>query len=524
MLRWGQFCSEQREETRPFQPRYSQDGIPFAEVFQPVKGNVFRFSGLKPDRYSLEITLLDGQVCKQQVLIRDDQPKELTLICPAAREKAPVLITAPLLPDDLREAKYKLWCRVTAAPLGLGAVAWKAANAEANTSVVIFDPATGKPQEIDGTPFDPTTSEDDRVVFLMTGPNRARIKLYRDGDAITLIETDWPKVRGDEVMQTVKPGENRWELELSDEMLAAARMQLAEDSTSEDSSDESAVARTETATGKLSVVLHQESPAMWEMFRSVRSLDSSRLVVTNRRTKRAAQPSSFFLNQDQANRSAARFEFDRLESGGSVLKVELPDGQMLNQNVVVSEKLPQQIELDAPRERIRLPVLLSIPPLPDDLQQANWRLSVQLTELPLVANGLEWSLKDPYVYRMGFNTDGSASYLVRPNQGTLHYGQSPQADNPAVLALGPVRCRFQLRVNNTDVGNGMIEQPVEDAEIRVLEAKTNDGGFELEQIAWNLELPEKFLAAAREQLHVAKDEAKPAADESAKSKIGESGE
>jgi len=291
---------------------------------------------------------------------------------------------------------------------------------------------------------------------------------------------------------------------LSEAMIAAARKGLADSkSTREGAPDTSPAAKTETALGQLSVVLNQDPPALWEVFRSTQSLDASTLTLTDPATNRVVQPAASFLKSDKEIRTSARFEFNGLEAGEHVLTVRLPSGQIHSQNVEITDQTPPSIELDVSRERVRLPVLLKIPELPDDLKQANCRLSVQLTELPLMKDDLEWRLEESFTYRMGFNTDGTAAYLMRPQQGTLHYGQSPQADNPAVLALGPVRCRFRLHVTNTDVGYGMIEQPLEEAEIRVVEATTKNNGAELEQIAWDLELPEKFLTAARKQLAAA---------------------
>ena len=47
----------------------------------------FRFDNLEPDRYELKITLADGQTATRPLLIRDDKPQEIIIVCPKPARK-----------------------------------------------------------------------------------------------------------------------------------------------------------------------------------------------------------------------------------------------------------------------------------------------------------------------------------------------------------------------------------------------------------------------------------------------------
>jgi hypothetical protein len=207
----------------------------------------FVFHSLEPDRYELRIKLADGQHSTQPVLIRDDTSREMTVICPGPRKKVPVLVTMSPLPDDLREAFNFVTCTLEEQPLKLGQTEWKVPSE--GFQELGFDQTTGQPtwlsifnsQGLQTKSLDlRNVVEGEREVFLFSGPVGLRFRLYArsnlrgtivssyawvmwppDGSGFDSGEPQPPLIR------VVKPGENRWELELPEELIAAARKQLA---------------------------------------------------------------------------------------------------------------------------------------------------------------------------------------------------------------------------------------------------------------------------------------------------------
>jgi hypothetical protein len=197
----------------------------------------FNFDNLEPDRYELKITLADGQYSTQPVLIRNDKPQELTVICPSPRKKVPVLITVPPLPEDLQKAGCILQLELNEAYVELGGNKWL--NGKWEYQTIRFNTATGQVCEIQllqpnsDTPRVINLQEanpEDRAVFRFTGPTLGRFEIYwpLSSTGQSFGTFSWPNDGSYESTRTVEPGENHWELELPEELIAATRKKLAE--------------------------------------------------------------------------------------------------------------------------------------------------------------------------------------------------------------------------------------------------------------------------------------------------------
>jgi hypothetical protein len=177
---------------------------------------------LEPDLYELTVQLDDGQQSARPVSIRDDKPRELTILCPAQRKKTPVSIAIQPLPEKLQKRNFDVSLHVLAAPAELGQGKWTAVNLPSYK--IAFDEQTGLPAAIDtvspvGRHIDlQDLPAEERRVFLPVGVVRFRFETSERTQGPGSVRVYyWPV--DSFVAHTLEAGENRWELELPPEYL-----------------------------------------------------------------------------------------------------------------------------------------------------------------------------------------------------------------------------------------------------------------------------------------------------------------
>ena len=113
------------------------------------KDRVFDF--LQPGYYALTVKLADGQSMTRTVVIRNDKPVELTVICPRSAAARNHTRFGASLPAEFRVPGVTrlVSCRIEAEPIRLDGHVWTPATAIGQR--IVFDPATGNPTAITGS-------------------------------------------------------------------------------------------------------------------------------------------------------------------------------------------------------------------------------------------------------------------------------------------------------------------------------------------------------------------------------------
>ena len=181
------------------------------------------------ERYDLVITLADGQTSRRNILVRDDLPREMTVVCPEPLTKVAVSITSSPWPRDLQEARVQGWCKLFLRlkqrdKVVVEGVEWRSPGAtdqqvEFDDAGQVTQLACAKKGEWTPTLSLVGASADDRRIVLMNGP----------------VDVQWaaglpsPEALNTEpASRTVKPGEDHWELEIPEELIARMREVLAD--------------------------------------------------------------------------------------------------------------------------------------------------------------------------------------------------------------------------------------------------------------------------------------------------------
>lgn len=183
---------------------------------------------IEPDLYELTVLLNDGQQSARPLSIRDEQPRELTIICPAPRKKAPVAIAIEPLPDKLQKEKFDVSLVIWAAPVEVGHVKWVSLTLPGYR--IAFDGQTGLPTAITTGSGDPGEHRfelrdlpaDERRAFLPVGNVNYRFEASRRliGAGSTPIY-NWPDSSSDEdrLDHTVGLDDKPWKVAMSNEYL-----------------------------------------------------------------------------------------------------------------------------------------------------------------------------------------------------------------------------------------------------------------------------------------------------------------
>lgn len=180
------------------------------------------FRSLQPDLYQLRVRLADGQWSERLVSIRDEKPRELTIVCPGPRtQKAPVSISIKPLPDWMQKKPFKVVVEVSAAPVELGQAKWAAGNLP--TQSITFDAETGLPVEITAMSSSAAPVLDlrdlpaeERWVFLPVGAVAYRFEVHEPpvlGPVPVYQWPDSPEADG-ALRHVIEAKENTWALEL----------------------------------------------------------------------------------------------------------------------------------------------------------------------------------------------------------------------------------------------------------------------------------------------------------------------
>ena len=195
---------------------------------EPVDKNKIMFRSLEPDLYQLHIVLADGQWSERLVSIRDEKPRELTIVCPSPRTKrAPVSMSIKPLPDWMQKKGFKIVMTVQAAPIEIGQAKWTTASLQ--TQGITFDAETGMPvaiaaittrgaPELDLRDLPP----EERRVFLPVGAVTSRFEVNERPDGLNPVRVyQWPESPGAEggLRHVIEAHENTWELELPQKFL-----------------------------------------------------------------------------------------------------------------------------------------------------------------------------------------------------------------------------------------------------------------------------------------------------------------
>ena len=194
-----------------------------------IDPNRFVFRSLEPDLYQLHIQLADGQWSERLLSIRDEKPRELTIVCPGPRsQKAPVSMSIKPLPDWMQKKPFKVVVEVSPAPIEIGQAKWTATNLPAQS--ITFDAGTGLPVAINATTASGRSASDfdlrdlpseERRVFLPVGAVAYRFEVHEPPGLDPVPVYQWPDSPGAEggLRHVIEAQENTWALELPQEFL-----------------------------------------------------------------------------------------------------------------------------------------------------------------------------------------------------------------------------------------------------------------------------------------------------------------
>ncbi|HVW00036.1 MAG TPA: hypothetical protein VHB77_06845, partial [Planctomycetaceae bacterium] len=195
----------------------------------------FKFAQLDTGYYELEVRLPDGQVCTRPLLIENEEPRELTIVCPEPRKRVAMELTIASLPEKVRARGFEsIEVYVWAGPVEVSKSRWISSNRMAQK--IRFDARTGKvlsievaggqrQQNIDLT----AAPDEERRVFLPVGAigygfeasNEREPRMYVWPNGLNTTESN------DGLKHIVEPGEKSWKLELPqkylDELLDEAK-------------------------------------------------------------------------------------------------------------------------------------------------------------------------------------------------------------------------------------------------------------------------------------------------------------
>lgn len=493
-LNYGRYAPKSDEADHP------DDVAP--ETRSPGKdlAGTYTVRGLLPDRYELKIELPDGQSCTRSLVLRDDKPLELTIVCPRARKRVPLPITIRPLPPALWAANFRIECEMLIGPLDLNGVKWR--TAATSPPQVTFDPRTGQPTRLDtgsqviefNKEADP--SPDDRSVFLPIGEVEYRLNAVLETGAGYSAVYVWPKVSAGHLnmaSHTVRADDDRWTIDLPDEFLAELTQVAQSEGKLIPPADRtpgpapSAKTRDADPTPEVTPTLtlkfvEETADGPPARIRSVQITDPS---------------GGGELAEADGPPYDGRFYFKSLPPDRYELMVIKADGQKFTQSVLIRDDKPQEVTILCPAPRKKAPVLVTLPPLPDDLIKARLVVKCRMWVGTLVLDGRRWQPGVFTVQELTFDprTGQTTQILNCLNSQVFDLKDTPAEDRTVFLQTGPVLYRFEVvRVDD--------KPAVEPASWHWPKGGDDylTGTITSADVQWKLDLPKEFVALLRQEV------------------------
>lgn len=490
------------------------------------------FPKLEPGRYELKVTL-GGLSSTRPILIRDNKPQQMTIVCPSPRKKTSVTVTMPALPEDLQKAEAQLSCLIQELPVTIDGIEWQTPVDMEHS--ITFDAKTGKPLTLDETigeggghnNFDLSKEAgSDCLVFLPTGTVGLRFFLSGVGDSTFLIFTtkgvvDFPPTKEDgtydHVLREVKAEGDRWDLKIPEQLLADARAAMKKKAFSPDPVSAAAPPTAlDTATPVTTVPadIANSDPLgpdrkVLETTKAAERRPALKLkFVLEKEDGPAVKPTNLVLsgtnvdyNSDEMKQTSdlGMYVFQHLKPDHHRLFVRLDDSQSCSRTFLVRDDKPREMTILCPTPRKKMPVLITMKPLPEALQKARftvrawiWPGAIELGESHWVygntrSQEVTFDPKTGYATKLGTNSETTAS------QQFTDFTRTPKEDRVVFLPTGPARFRLQANQTVTAGGVPVFEWPdqahdesAENEELTIHQIKEDEE-------RWEIELPKEFI-------------------------------
>lgn len=438
-----------------------------------AKAGLFSAQLAHPDRYQVSVVMSDGQQCRQTVVVRAKEHRELTVICPKPREKTVLRVTAPPLPQELQGIPCRLSLVLEVAAREINSLEWS--PPEAHSEYMEFSPQGGPIAAIyhSGTRVDLELAKlNDRAVVLFSGPVRCKFQI----DRLNVSEntsSQWSVTDEPEGVRTLEEGESHWNLELSEEFLARARKEFL-------SNPADAVGSTNFA---------DKQPLG----------DRSLLIVTaSTSTKEGPPPTNASIRLIVPNSGSTVYQFDSkgrcvigpVEPGRYQLEVRVSRYRTPLQNVILRAGQERIEHFVCPAGEKRVPITVSAPPLPEDLRKGSSFLTARVSSRALRLEGREW-WSDESTPLLKFNPETGALMMIDDSDLSLDADE----DRVTFLPTGTYSLVPTLHFSQTSIFGWPLEE-FEKAQ-PIFEAKPGEN-------KWELKLPDGFWSDARSNLELKK--------------------
>lgn len=468
--------------------------------FTQVAENAWAFRSLPADRYELKVELPDGQYCTRSLVLREDKPQDVTIVCPAPRKQVPLQITIPPLPAALQAAQVTILCDFFAAPLELAGTKWHAAPWPATR--VTFDTRTGQPSSLQigqnsiGFVEKSSQSPDDLSVFLPIGPIEYHVSatLPRDLEIPSL--HFWPRQgtgRQDQATHVVRPEDEHWKMDLPAEFLAELTEGLLADG-------EKPTPVAERSITKMpgNSVAADASPAKAPTLTLKCVQETADGPPARIQSIQVTDPSGRGEVADSDGPpGSSLFYFPSLQPDRYELEVFMVDGQKLQQAIVIRDETPRKTTIICPPPRKKVPVLITFAPLPGDLQKAGFVVKCRFWSASTVVDQRRWM---PGAFAMQDVTfDPQTGQATQIEMNGLNSQQfdlkgTPAEDRTVFLQTGPVIYRFEAsqHFDKPSHSDGSFWPNGDDQPLLGTIAAGEDH--------WKLELPKEYLALLRKRI------------------------
>lgn len=460
----------------------------------------YEFRQLPADRYELKIELPDGQFCTRSLILRDDKPQELTIVCPQARKKVPLPITISPLPPALLAANFRIECEMLIGPLEVNGVKWR--TAATSPPQVTFDPRTGQPTRLDTgsrvIEFNKETdlSPDDRSVFLPIGQVEYRLNAVLEMGAGYSSVYVWPKQSfGDLKMasHTVRADDDNWNIELPDEFLAELM-----DVVRSEGGNSLPIDRSVKAAPDLNARASEDPPVKTPTLTLKCVEETVDGPPARIKSVQITDPSGGGeLADSDGPPYDGRFYFKSLPPDRYELMVIKSDGQRFTQSILIRDENPREVTIVCPGPRKKTPVLVTQPPLPDDLQKERLVIKCRMWVGTLVLDDRRWQPGTFTVQELAFDpqTGQTSQILNCLNSQVFDLKETPAEDRTVFLQTGPVLYRFeavQIHEKSTEQPTSWY-WPIADDDYLARTITSDDEN-------WKLELPKEFVALLRKHV------------------------